>query len=338
MVVGITTAAGVGLGYPLAGLLAQYLGLSGPFTAGGILSGACLLAAAIVLPSSPRRTAPLDPVGAVLLAAGVVALMIAVAQGPTWGWGSWRVIAAGGVAVVALPGWTAWELHTRAPLVELRMLRQRSVLAGNLTGALVALGFYPFMSLVVRFVQTPPSAGYGFGASTVLAGMMLTPFSAASFAARRPAIALARRTSPAWAIAASSLIIAVGQLLFLLTRSGYPSVIAAMTLTGLGVGAVFAINPIQIVDGAPTQDTGSAISFYQLLRTVGYSLASALSATVLIAHIHPGQHLPPDSGYSAALLVDLAILAAALLISSLLALRQPRRTGQPDLRGARAAS
>jgi hypothetical protein len=141
------------------------------------------------------------------------------------------VIAAGGVTVLALPGWTAWELHTRTPLVELRMLRQRSVLAGNLTGVLVAGGFYPFMSLVVRFVQTPPSASYGFGASTVLAGMMLTPVSAASFAARRPAIALARRTSPAWAIAASSLIIAAGQLLFLLTRSGYPSVIAAMTLT-----------------------------------------------------------------------------------------------------------
>ena len=338
VVLGLTTAAGVGLGYPLAGLLAQYLGLSAPFTAGAILSGICLLVAVFVLPPSPRRRAHLDPVGAVLLAVGVAAVLIAVSQGPGWGWGSWRVIAAAGIALVALPAWAASELRTSTPLVQLRILQQRSVLAANLTGVLVALGFYPFMSLVVRFVQTPPGAGYGFGASTVLAAMMLTPFSVASVVAKRPAIALAKRTSPDWAITASILLIAAGQLLFLVTHSGYSAVIAAMSLTGLGVGAVFAINPIQIVDGVPSHHTGSAISFYQLLRTVGYAIASALSATVLVASIHPGRNLPTNGGYGAALVVDLAILAAALLTSSLLALRQPRRIEQPNVRGAAATS
>jgi len=230
-----------------------------------------------------------------------------------------------------------YTLHTSTPLVQLRVLRHGSVLAANLTGMLVALGFYPFMSLVVRFVQTPASAGYGFGASTVLAGIMLTPFSVASLAAKRPAIALTKRTSPTWAIAASILLIAAGQLLFLVTRSGYPAVIAGMSLTGLGVGAVFAINPIQIVDGVPSH-TGSAISFYQLLRTVSYSVASALSATVLVASINPGRRLPTNAGYGAALLVDLATLAAALLTSSLLALRQARRTEHPELSSAPATS
>jgi MFS family permease len=325
VLIGITTAAGVGVGYPLAGVLAQYLGLSAPFVAGAILSAACLLAGAALLPPGPPRDRHLDTAGAVLLAFGVAALLIAVAEGPTWGWSSPPIIITGALAVASLAAWIARELHADTPLVELRTLGRRSVLAGNLTGALIALGFYPLMSLVVRFAQTAPSNGYGLGASAVLAGIMLTPFSLASFAARRPAIALARRTSPGLLIITSTLAIALGQLLFLIDRSGYPTLIVAMALTGVGVGAVFAINPIQIIDGVPNQYTGSAISFYQLLRTVAYSIASALSATILVGYIPRGQSLPTNAGYSAAVLVDLVILAAGLAVAMILTFPRQRR-------------
>jgi hypothetical protein len=89
-----------------------------------------------------------------------------------------------------------WELRVRWPLIELRLLRHRPVLAANLTAFLVAVGFYPLGSLVVRFVQTPDSAGYGFGASVLVAGLMLTPFSLASFAASKVASRASRRASP----------------------------------------------------------------------------------------------------------------------------------------------
>lgn len=126
-----------------------------------------------------------------------------------------------------------------------------------------------------------------------------------------------------------------GQVLFLLTRSGYPAVIATMALTGFGVGAVFAVNPIQIVDGVPAGETGSAISFYQLVRTVGYAVASALSATVLVGYIQPGRHLPANAGYSAAALVDLAMLTCALIAATILALAGRRRVTTEQLRSSR---
>ena len=55
-----------------------------------------------------------------------------------------------------------------------------------------------------------------------------------------------------------------------------------MALDGPGVGSVYAVNPLQITGGVPAAETGSAISFYQLVRTVAYALASTLSATVLV--------------------------------------------------------
>jgi MFS family permease len=338
VLIGITTAAGVGIGYPVAGVLTQYLGLSAPFVAGAILSAACWLAGAAVLSPGLPHDRHLDIVGAILLSLGVAALLIAVAEGPTWGWSSPRIIIACALALATLATWVVQELHTAAPLVDLRTLRRRSVLAGNLTGVLVALGFYPLMSLVVRFAQTPPAYGYGLGASAVLAGTMLTPFSVASFAARRPAIALARRTSPDVLVVISTFAIALGQLLFLIDRSHYPTLVAAMALTGLGVGAVFAINPIQILDGVPDQYTGSAISFYQLLRTVAYSIASALSATILVGYIPSGRAVPVSAGYSTAVLLDLAVLTAALIVAIILAFPLPRRAGSdPSLHGPLAA-
>jgi MFS family permease len=323
--VGITTAAGVGAGYPLAGLFAQEFSLNAAFAAGAVLSLVGLVAAAAVLPASPHRTRPIDLTGAVILAAGIASLLLAIAQGPSWGWASSKTVAAATVAVGALAGWVIWELHTPGPLVQLRLLARRSVLVGNLSCLLVALGFYPLVSLVVRYVQTPPATGYGFGASALVAGVMLTPFSVGTLAARRPAMALAKATSAEWVIAAASLILGAGQTLFLVDRFGYPGVVASMALTGVGVGAVFAVNPIQIVDGVPADETGSAISFYQVVKTVGYSVASALSATVLVAYLHQGRHFPANAGYSAASLVDLGVLACTLVVGVVLGLRPARR-------------
>ena len=167
--------------------------------------------------------------------------------------------------------------------------------------------------------ETPSSSGYAFGASALVAGVMLTPFSAASFAARRPAAALARRASDNWVIAAVSVVLAAGQILFVLDRSGYLPVLATMALTGFGVGAVFAVNPLQIVEGVPANETGSSISFYQLIRTVGYSIASTLSATVLVGStVARTGGLPSDAGYSTAAIADICVLGCAFATALLL--------------------
>lgn len=55
--IGITTAAGSGLGYPLVGLLAQYMGLHAPFWLVAALSALALIAAVAVLPESPAPLA-----------------------------------------------------------------------------------------------------------------------------------------------------------------------------------------------------------------------------------------------------------------------------------------
>jgi MFS family permease len=329
VILGTTTAAGIGAGYPLAGLFAQYLGLYSAFWFGAAVSALALAASVVVLPAGPDRRTPVDITGSAILGLGVAGLLLILAEGPDWGWASPITLTVAVVSVAFLAGWAVVELRSRHPLIDLRLLRHRPVLAANATGLLVSIGFYPLLSLVVRYVQTPAEAGYGFGAPVVIAGLMLTPFSLASFAAGRLARHAAKRFSPEWVVAASSVLLVAALLMFLLARSAYWQIIVAMALVGFGVGCVFAINPLQIVAGVPSHETGSAMSFYQLVRTTGYSIASALSATALILNIPAGHTRPDNAGYSTAVLISIAVLLAGLAVSTALALTTRRRPDEP---------
>ena len=325
VLIGVTTAAGIGIGYPLVGLLAQGLGLYAPFWFAAGLSALALAAALVALPASPARPARVDVAGAVLLGAGIAGLLLVLAQGPAWGWSSAATLAGAVVSVALLAAWAGWELRARHPLIELRLLGRRTVLAANLTVFLIAVGFYPLASLAVRFAQTPPAAGYGLGAPVVVAAAMLAPFSLASFAASRLAARAARRTSAEFVVAASCALLIVSMVLFLVARNSYPGLVVVMAACGLGVGSVYAVNPLQITGGVPASETGSAISFYQLVRTVAYAIASALSATVLVESTPAGRRFPAGSGYSAAAVVCIAVLVVALAASVLFVMRRPVR-------------
>lgn len=330
---GVTTAAGIGVGYPVAGLITQYLGLGAAFWFGAIVSGLALVSAAIVLPAGIDRPGQqIDIAGAVLLGASVTGLLLVLTEGQSWGWVSVPLLTVAALSLVLLAGWVVRELSASHPLVDLRLARHHSVLAANSTMLLVGIGIYPLLSFVVRFVQTPPSTGYGFGASVVVAGLMLVPFSIASFAASKVAVPVARCTSPELVVALSCIVLLASMVSFLIARDALWELLITMGLAGFGVGCVFASNPLQIVRGVPAQETGSAMSFYQVLRSVGFSAGSALSATVLAIYI-PARHvLPTAAGYSAAALVSIAVLLAALALSAALAWSEGRDTDRrPDI-------
>ncbi|MFD9661283.1 MFS transporter [Rhodococcus sp. NPDC059968] len=316
---GVTTAAGLGVGYPVAGLVTEYLGLAAAFWFGAAVSAVAFLLAAWLLPSSsarPRRR--VDVTGAVLLGIWVTALLLVCSQGPEWGWTSPRLLGTLAAALVVLVGWTLWELRTTHPLVELRLLRHRSVLAADITVVLVGLGIYPLLSLVVRYVQAPTGTGYGFGASTLVAGLMLVPYSIASFAASKVTRHLLRRMSLETVVAVNCLVLIAAMVLFLTTRANLIMLLVTMALAGFGVGCIFAVHPAQIVRGAPAEETGSATSFYQVLRYIGYSAGSALSATLLISTIPAGDGTPTDTGYEAAAWFGIAALVVALAAATIL--------------------
>jgi len=320
----ITTVAGVGLGYPVTGLVAQDLGVHAAFWFGAVVSGLALVLAALVVPSSRGREAHrLDTPGALLLGGALTGLLLALSEAQTWGWTSPLLLGVLVGSVGLLTVWVRQELRTAHPLIDLRLLRHRAVLTADVTGICAGVGMYLLMSLVTRYVQTPPSYGYGFGSSIVVAGLVLLPFSIGSVTASRVAPLLARRTSADLVLPIGSLIFLAAMLSFALARSSLWMVFVTMGVAGLGVGCTFAAMPGLIVQAVPPQETGSAISFNQVLRTVGYAAGSALSATVLEVHTSSGQVLPDGSGYGAAAAIGCGVWIVTAVVSFVLPRRGP---------------
>jgi MFS family permease len=312
-VLSVCTAAGVGLGYPISGLVADQLGLSAAYWFGAIVTGLALLSAAVVIPSTFQgRSMQLDTVGAALLATALVCLLIAVAQGADWGWGSPAVLGLLLASTVLFTIWTLQQLRARAPLVELRLLRHPAVLAGDVCATVLGVAMYMNLSAVTEFVQMPASLG-GFSASVAVAGLILVPLSALMLFGSRLLPTLLRLLGMRLLLLTfGCLVAAAGAAFFALFHSALWQALVMMGLLGIGLGTTYAAIPGLIVRSVPKHETGSAMGFYQVVRYVGFSLGSALAAAILAGHTTAGQ--PGIGGYTMVLWVaaGICVMAGAL--------------------------
>ena len=329
----VTVAAGLGLGYPTAGLIAEVGGVHAAFWTGAGISFLALVAAATVLPGSPGAPARrLDVVGAVLLGAGLAGLLLALGQVETWGAGSPLLWVLAGVAVVVLAGWVWWESRTPLPLVDLRLARGRTAATAHVAAALVGLTNYLLLAAIPILAQAPVAEGAGFGTSIVVAGLILLPFSLASVAGGKLARALADRAGPRIVLPLAALVQGGAYVVFLTARTQLWELFALMAVAGLGVGAAFAAFPALIISAVPQHETGSAMSLNQVFRYTGFAVGSALTATVLAAATAAGTSSPGGSGYGTIAMIGLVVCLATAAATWLI----PGRTTAPRPAAVRA--
>jgi predicted MFS family arabinose efflux permease len=195
--------------------------------------------------------------------------------------------------------------------VQLRLFGNRAVLVANFTGLVAGIGMYMLMSMMIRFVQTPTSVPYGFGATVVIAGLVLLPMSAGSFAASKVVGSLAQRLRPSTLIPIGTVVFAAALPFFVLDRADLWVTFVQMGIAGFGVGCLFAVLPRMIVRAVPPEETSSALALHQVLRTVGYAVGSALSAATLAAHTAQGDVYPANTGYSIASIVAIGLMLIA---------------------------
>jgi MFS family permease len=322
----ITVVAGVGLGYPLAGLVAELGGVHAAFWAGAAVSAAAFVAAAAVMPASlVPSSRPLDVLGALLLGAGLAGALLVLGEAGVWGRTAPVTWALGIGSAGLLVCWALWELRTPSPLVDLRLARGRVAATAHSAALLVGLSNYLLLASVPVLAQAPRGAP-GFGASIVVAGLALLPFSAASVLAGRLARLVAGRAGPHLVLPIAALVQSGAFLLFGVARTELWQVFLVMAVAGLGVGAAFAAFPALVISAVPPSETASAMSLNQVLRYVGFAIGSALTATVLASATPEGAVAPSSRGYGTIAVLGFAVCLLTAAVAWLL----PRTTPQPS--------
>ena len=228
-------------------------------------------------------------------------------------------------SAVLLAVWIPFELRSADPLVDLRQVRNRSVLTADVSGFLINASLYLLVIMIVEFVQIPPSAGYGFAASLVVSGLVLVPLSVCSFLASRFLVAYEQRFGRRTMIPLGSVVFAVAAIFFAFDHSALWEAFLTIAVSGIGIGFTTAAMPGFIVGAVPPSETGSAMGLYQVMRSIGSSVGSALSAAVLLAHTRHGHALPDVDGFT----VTLIIAAALCLITAVVSFTLPGRAPSP---------
>jgi MFS family permease len=333
-ILSVTAAVGVGLGYPITGLLAEISDYHASFWFGAGVVVAGLVLSIIVLPSSSTeiQSRPFDTVGAGLLCASLAIFIVVLSEAETWGWASALVLGLLAASVALAAGWARYELHRRDPLVDLRQARHRMVLTADIAGLIISLTMYLFLPIVVEFVQVPSSFGFGFGSSVLVAGCVLVPLSIGTLAASRLAPGFERRYGRRIMIPLGSVLFALSESLFALEHSALWEAFLVMGIAGIGIGFTFAAMPGFIVKAVAAKDTGSAMGFYQVLRSVGLAIGSAISGVILARYTHPHQGFPSVGGFRAALLLG----GALCLVTAVLTYVLPGRSANAEAAPARA--
>ncbi|MEZ5078648.1 MAG: MFS transporter [Solirubrobacterales bacterium] len=327
----VSAAAGVGAGYPISGLIASELDVFAAFLFGSVISAAAFVLAFLFVPSSRASShMPVDVPGAVVGSAGVIALLLGIGQGEEWGWGSTPTLVAFGLALILLAAWVRLQLRTRVPLVELRLLSHRAVLGGDGAALLIAVALYMFLTIVTGFVQAPPENGFGFGGSTLTAGLVLVPFSVLSLLASRLMWQLTPLIGTRAVVVVGTAVIGAGGVFFALGHTALWQAFATMGVLGVGFGFTFAAIPGLISRAVPAEEAGSAMGFYQVVRSIGFSVGSALVASVLAAHEIGRSGFADQQGYVLAAWIGTGACVLAALWAGLLTPAARAEPGPPD--------
>lgn len=314
----VTTVAGAGLGYPITSLVAEHAGLAGAYWFGSALLAITLVMAVRHVPSAEAAARPVDVVGALLLALGMLGFLLAVSQGEHWGWTTGRTLGLGGAGVVLLAAWVAWTLTRRDPLVDLHLAGRPGVGVPNAVTFLIGMSMYALLTLVVVLVQADGDAGYGLDLGVAATGLILVPYAVMSVGGNQAAQRVARRFGPHAVLPVGCTAFASSLVVLAVWHDSLAHVLVAMALGGLGSGFSFSSLAALIVPHVPAAETGSALAFNQLLRYLGFTVGSAVSVAVFDVLG------ADDTAFTLAVLgmAGLCVIAAAVALLD-------RRTPQP---------
>ncbi|MCQ4042050.1 MFS transporter [Streptantibioticus rubrisoli] len=270
----VSTAAGPVVG----GALTSSLGWRSIFFL-NLPVGLLTLAVLVRVPRSPRRAAPLDPLGQLTAVIALGALTYGVIEGGASGFGTPTAVVSLVVAGVALAAFVVAEARVGEPMVPLGLFRSRTATLCLAIGFAVNAAFYGTVFVLGLFFQQV------LGLSAVTAGLMFLPMTALVAGANVASARAAARFGPRVPITIGQLVCALGLFGLLGVDTHTDRLLTAVLLVPMGIGLGFAVPSLTaaMLSDIPADRAGMAGGVLNAGRQTGGALAVAVFGA-LVAH------------------------------------------------------
>ncbi|MGW0418834.1 DHA2 family efflux MFS transporter permease subunit [Streptomyces sp. NPDC003015] len=279
--VGIVSAAsalGLPLGPIIGGWLLNHFWWGSVFLVNVPMAAIGIAACVFLLPETRDPSSPkVDAPSAALTVSGLGALVYAIIEAPTRGWGDPLVLGILAASVVLIAGLVVRERRVQRPMLDMTLLTHRGFLFNTVAATLVN-----FILTGLLFVL-PPFLQAVLGHDALGTGVRLLPMMGGLLLASRLAPKIVARFGARPTVSAGLVVLAFAGLLGSRTTvdSGYGFVALWLALTGFGFG----LSLIPAMNGGlsalPRDRAGSGSGLLMTMRQVGGAIGIALLGSLL---------------------------------------------------------
>lgn len=323
------------------GLYAAVMGLAvvgGPLVGGAVAQGIAwqwifwinLPVIALVLPLAAVKLGEVkgtpsgpDPVGLLLSAASMCAIVWALVRSGPAGWSSTEVLGTligGGVLLMLFIG---WELRRVEPMLPVRIFANREFAAANVSALLLTASLFGTVFFLAQYLQV------GLGYSPLDAGLRFLPWTVLLFIVAPLAGRFQDRVGARRLISVGLLLQGLGMGWIAVTahqHESYGATAVGLVISGFGTSLAMPAQQATAMSSTPSSSMGRAAGTFNVLRQVGGALGIAVLAAVFAAHGSDRTPTQFASGFAAAM-VAAGVLAG---LGALCALFVPTRPGRTD--------
>ncbi len=272
-------AGGGAVGLLLGGFLVESLSWEWIFFVNVPVGAAIVVAALRLVPNSRHEGAlrHFDLLGASTVTGGLIAVVYAIVEASSWGWGSPKTlgVAAGGLLLLA--AFIAIERRSPAPLVRLELFRLRSLATGNGVFLVVAGGLFAMFYFASLYLQNI------LGYSPLTTGLAFLPVTAGIAIGATTAEKLIPRVGLRPVLLTGMLVAAAGLGVLAATTQvdgHYAGVIGGLLPMSIGMGATFVSLTLVATTNVAESDAGLASGIFNTSQQIGGALGLAVLSSI----------------------------------------------------------